>query len=128
MAVDRAGDCAAGGGTLVLSEAEVAVPLQIVVTQIQTYRMPVGSVWLLGELANEGEQPVENVQLSIGLVDETGAEVAAAAAWAALPIISPGRQAPFGVLLNEPPEFARQVVTVSGGQVVVDMGTRYEDN
>ncbi|MCP4360984.1 MAG: LysM peptidoglycan-binding domain-containing protein [Chloroflexi bacterium] len=108
-------------------DSGTAVPLHIAVTQIQTYQTPVGSVWLLGELVNEGEQPVENVQVSIRLLDEIGAEVGTAAAWAALPIILSGQAVPFGVLLNEPPQFAHETVFVSGGQMVMDVGTRYLD-
>lgn len=108
--------------------AGTAVPIQIDISQINSYQTPVGSLWLLGEVVNLGDLPVADVQLSLGLLDNVGLEVGTAVAWAATPLIMPGQSAPFGVLVNEPPaEFAQPVVTVAGGAAVADLGTQYVD-
>jgi hypothetical protein len=95
---------------------------------VNAYRTPVGSLWLLGEVANLGSLPAGNVQVAIALLDVAGGEVGTAVAWAAVPIIMPGQQAPFGVLVNEPPAaFARPSVSVTGGETVLDLGTQVVD-
>jgi len=105
-----------------------AVPIQVRVSQIQSYRTAVGAVWLLGEVVNEGEAPVDNVTLALTLPDAAGGPGAAATAWASAAVIPPGGRAPFGVLLPQPPaEPGAPQVTVAGGDTVVDLGSRYLD-
>lgn len=110
-----------------------AVPLQIAVTKIHIYQTPVGSLWLLGEVTNEGETAVENIQVAIGLQSADGRSVGSVTSWVATSILLPGASGPFGVLLNEPPSefaegnFAQPSVAVVGGQAVVELGTRTLD-
>ncbi len=106
--------------------ASTPVPLQLTLVQIQAYRTPVGSLWLLGEVRNDGAQPVENVQLEIGLRDEAGNLLRTAVTWTAAAVVPAGETAPYGVLVSEmPPGFAYPTVSVVGGQSVQDLGTRY---
>ncbi len=108
-----------------LSALGTPVPLQVTINKIHTYQTPVGSLWLLGEVTNEGETAVENIQVEIGLLAADGQRVGTASAWVAAAIILPGERGPFGVLINEPPEeFAQPTVAVVGGRAVVDLGTR----
>jgi len=105
-----------------------AVPIQVRVSQIQTYRTPGGAVWLLGEVVNEGAAPVDNVTLALELPDAAGGPPASATAWAGAAVIPPGGRAPFGVLLAAAPaEIGAPSVTVAGGDTVVDLGSRYLD-
>jgi len=105
-----------------------AVPLQVRVSQIQTYRTPGGAVWLLGEVVNEGQAPVDNVALDLTLPDAAGGQAATAVAWASAAVIPPGGRAPFGVLLDEAPaEPGAPQVTVASGDTVVDLGSRSLD-
>lgn len=104
------------------------VPLRVTVTKIQAYQTPIGSLWLLGEVTNDGETAVENIQVEIGLLAADGRSVGSVTAWVATSIILPGEHGPFGVLINEPPsDFAQPVVAVVGGQAVVELGTRSLD-
>jgi LysM repeat protein len=104
------------------------VPLRVAIVKIHAYQTPIGSLWLLGEVTNNGETPVENVQVEIGLLAADGRIVGNASAWVATSIILPGERGPFGVLINEPPaDFAQSTVAVVGGQAVVALGTRYLD-
>lgn len=106
--------------------ASTPVPLQLAVVQLQTYRTPVNSLWLLGEVHNAGTVPVENVQMEIGLRDEMGNLVGTAVTWVAASVIPVEGRAPFGVLLPEiPAGFSYPTVAIVGGQSVQDMGTRY---
>ena len=105
-----------------------AVPLRVAITKIHAYKTPVGSLWLLGEVTNEGDAPVENIQVEIGLLAADGRHVGTVTAWIATSIILPGEHGPFGVLINEPSgDFAQQTVAVVGGQAVVELGTRSLD-
>ena len=105
-----------------------AVPIHIAITKIHAYRTPVGSLWLLGEVTNEGETAVENIQVEIGLLAADGRIVGNATAWVATSVILPGERGPFGVLVNEPPaDFAQPTVAIVGGQAVVELGTRTLD-
>jgi LysM repeat protein len=113
---------------LVQGVVGTAVPIQVEVSQINSYQTPIGNLWLLGEVVNLGDLPVADVRLAIGLMDASGVEVGTVAAWAATPLIMPGQAAPFGVLVNEPPAgFEQPVVTVAGGESVADLGTQYVD-
>ncbi len=108
--------------------AGTAVPIQIEVRHVNAYQTPLGSLWLLGEVANLGDRPAGNVQVSIGLLDAAGVELSTAVAWTAVPVIMPGQSAPFGVLVNEPPPtFAQPSVSVAGGETVLDLGTQIVD-
>jgi LysM repeat protein len=110
-----------------LAAVGTPLPLDVEVTQIHAYQTAVGSVWLIGEVTNKGEAPVENVQVEIGLLDERGEAVTAALAWTAVPIIQPGASSPFGALLNEPPPFVQPSAAVVGGQAVAELGNRHLD-
>lgn len=111
---------------LAQAAASTPVPLQLTIVQLQAYQTPVGGLWLLGEVRNEGALPAENVQVEFGLRDAAGNLVGTAVAWVAAPIIPAGETAPFGVLLPEtPPAFGYPSVAVVGGQSVQDLGTRY---
>lgn len=109
------------------------VPLRVAITKIHAYQTPIGSLWLLGEVTNEGETAVENIQVEIGLLAADGRILGNATAWVAMAIILPGERGPFGVLINEPPDdfvkrdFAQPSVAVVGGQAVVELGTRTLD-
>lgn len=103
--------------------ASTPVPLQLTLVQIQAYRTPVGSLWLLGEVRNDGAQPVENVQLEIGLRDEAGNLLRTAVTWTAAAVVPAGETAPYGVLVSEmPPGFAYPTVSVVGGAVGARLG------
>jgi LysM repeat protein len=78
-------------------------PLPVNVENAARYQTPVGSAWVLGEVFNSTDQPIENVQVRVALLDATGQEVASAAPFVAVDAIPPGSRAPFGVLFNSPP-------------------------
>ncbi len=109
-----------------------AVPIRVTITKIHAYQTPLGSLWLLGEVTNEGETAVENIQVEIGLLAADGRALGSVTAWVAASIIPPGQRGPFGVLVNEPPvdlaprNFA-PTVAVIGGQAVVELGNRTLD-
>ncbi len=105
--------------------ANTPVPLQVRVKQVDAYLTPVGSLWLLGEVINDGEVAAENVRVEVWLTAADGTPLTAVSGWVAAPIIPASGVAPFALLVNEPPaDFEYPVVAVVGGQSVVDLGTR----
>ena len=70
-------------------------PLPVKVENAARYQTPVGSVWILGEVFNSTDQPIENVQVRVALLDAAGREVAHDAPFVALDAMPPGGRAPF---------------------------------
>ncbi len=83
--------------------APTPVPLPVTVENTARYQTPVGSSWVLGEVLNSTDQPVENVQVRVGLLNAAGVEVAAQTNFVALDAIPAGGRAPFSVSFLEPP-------------------------
>lgn len=109
-------------------EAATAIPLRLEVASIQMVRSPVGSLWLLGEVVNQGDFAVGAAGVQIELVGGEGASLMSVPAWAAAGIIRPGERAPFAVLVREPPHGEVQpVVSVSSGESLVEPGSYYLD-
>jgi LysM repeat protein len=78
-------------------------PLPVKVEHAARYQTPVGSVWVLGEVFNSTDQPIENVQVRVALLDASGQEIASDAPFVALDAMPPGSRAPFSVLFSSPP-------------------------
>lgn len=109
-------------------EASTPIPLQVRVVDVELYRTPAGSMWLLGEVLNEGQYPAANVQLQIDLHGASGETLGSVPAWVALPLLPAGEKAPFGVLLREPPAGDVQpAVAVTGGEALSDVGNHLLD-
>jgi LysM repeat protein len=83
--------------------APTAPPLPVKVENAARFQTPVGSMWILGEVFNPTDQPVENVQVRVALLDATGHEVASDTPFVALDTVPPGGRAPFSVLFGSPP-------------------------
>jgi LysM repeat protein len=79
-------------------------PLPVKVEHAARYQTPVGSVWVLGEVFNSTDQPIENVQVRVALLDAAGQEVASDTPFIALEAIPAGSRAPFSVLFSTPPD------------------------
>ncbi|GAB4155435.1 MAG: hypothetical protein Fur0021_22810 [Candidatus Promineifilaceae bacterium] len=103
-------------------------PIRVTVVSVTPYQTPLGGLWLLGEVVNEGEMPAQNLQLTLELLDSAGQTIYTTTAWVVASLLPPQQRAPFGVLLPQrPPDFASTRVSVTGGDTAVDRGTRYLD-
>ncbi len=111
---------------LAQAAASTPVPIRLVVAQLQAYRSPTGGLWLLGELYNEGEKPVANARVELGLHAADGSLLQTAVTWAVATLIPTAERTPFGLLLPDaPPGFAYASVIRIDGESVTDLGTRY---
>ncbi len=114
------------------SAAATLVPLQIEVINLNAYRTPSGSLWLVGEVVNNSPLAAENIALEIGLTGSSGQGLAAVSTWVTPGIIPPGSTAPFGALVqgltvDSTTSLAPPSAAVIGGQTLVDLGNRYLD-
>ena len=106
--------------------APTAVPLPVTVENTARYQTPVGSIWVLGEVLNSTDQPVENVEVRVGLMNAKGIEVAAQTNFVALDAIPAGGRAPFSVsFLEPPPEVAGFQALVVRADQAYNYNTRY---
>jgi LysM repeat protein len=101
-------------------------PLPVKVEHAARFQTPVGGVWVLGEVFNSTDQPIENVQVRVALLDAAGQEIASDAPFVALDAVPPGGRAPFSVLFGSPPNgvFDFQAYVVRADQAY-NFGSRY---
>lgn len=105
-------------------EVNTPVPLVVTVARVATYRTPVGSLWILGEVENEGEFPATNVQVQISLAGRDGGPPLLVPAWVVPAVIPPGATAPFGVLIREAPTLnTPPTVSIVSGESLPSIGT-----
>lgn len=76
------------------SSGGTAVPLLLRVVDVQLLTTRSGALLVLGEVENQGEEAVENVQVSLALVGEQGGSIAEGRTWIAEPIIPQGKRDP----------------------------------
>jgi LysM repeat protein len=98
-------------------------PLPVQVEHTARYQTPVGSSWVLGEVFNSTDQPIENVQVRVALLDAAGQEVASETPFLALDAVPAGSRAPFSVLFSAPPT---GVIDFTAYVVRADQAYNYE--
>jgi LysM repeat protein len=91
-------------------------PQPVQVRGVALYETPVGSLWVLGEIANTTAVTLTNVQVQVMLFDQDGQLVAETDAFAEADLILPQASSPFGVLFTTPPAWASYQVTIIRGQ------------
>lgn len=106
--------------------SETANQSSIFVSGLVAYQTPTNGIWILGELINQGDQDLENVQVFVTLLDDAGQSVQEASIWPAASIIEAGKSAPFGKLLVPAPsgDVSPDAVVISAVPIV-DLGNRY---
>jgi len=84
-------------------EPTTPVPLNVIVRSIEQYTTPVGSVWLVGEVHNDSSFFVEDIQLELTLIGQNGIDLGKTAVWTPFSLLAPQEQAPFAILIADPP-------------------------
>lgn len=104
------------------------IPLQMDVRRVQLARTSVGSMWLLGEVVNQGQHPAAGVQVQIDLIGPDGESVTSASSWVVPAIVPAGKSAPFAALVPQAPSSDVQpIVSVIAGETLRTPGTYYLD-
>jgi murein DD-endopeptidase MepM/ murein hydrolase activator NlpD len=98
-------------------------PLPVKVENAARYQTPVGSTRVLGEVFNSTDQPIENVQVRVALLNAAGQEIASDTPFVALDALPAGSRAPFSVLFIAPPN---DVIDFQAYVVRADQAYSYE--
>lgn len=106
-----------------------SIPLNLEISTIHQQRTPLGDIWIVGELTNNGQAPAEAVRLEIRLQTTNNDPLATVQTWVEPSIIPAGATAPFATLIREVEQevsLGAPVVQVIEGQTAVDLGTRLQ--
>jgi LysM repeat protein len=102
-------------------------PLQATIENIGVYETPTGGLWIVGEVRNDGERPIEDVQVEV-IVKSSRDELLTFHAWVTPNIILAGGEAPFGILVDDVEEsFELHTVKVMAGRPLSTNDDRLAD-
>jgi len=90
------------GGVLV-DQRPTPTPLPFEMQNLHFNHTPLGSLWVLGEVLNTGEETLEQVRVGVQLLDEQGTTLVEGSSLVLLNLVAPGMVAPFAVLFAEAP-------------------------
>ena len=88
------------------------------------------SLWIFGEVRNDGSAARESVEVRVNLLDASGKEIASKTGFASMGYLKPGDISPFSVLFSKddaPPPFARYVIEVRSRKADFEVGYSYRD-
>lgn len=109
--------------------APTATPtaLAMQVQNIYLSNTQIGNLWVLGEVRNGADAPLEQVRVNASLLDAEGKTVASRDELVELDLIEPGERSPFALLFDAPhPQFDRYQIFVSQA-VPAYVGSYYRD-
>lgn len=102
-------------------------PLPASVQNIYINSTTVGNLWILGEVLNNSEVALEQVQVAVVLLNEQKEEIGRQETFVTLDLIDPGQRAPFALTFDPPaPRFASYQVFVIHA-VTAYVGSYYRD-
>jgi murein DD-endopeptidase MepM/ murein hydrolase activator NlpD len=101
-------------------------PQPIQVQGTASYETPVGSLLVLGEVANTTAVTLTNVQVQVTLIDAAGEPLVDTNTFAPLDLLAPGARSPFSILFTTPPsDWVNYQVTVIRGQKAGALASGY---
>jgi len=102
-------------------------PLSIQIQHVYLGDTQIGNLWILGEVQNDTEMPLEQVRVGANLLDSEGATVATREELVAVDLVPAGERAPFALLFDAPhPKFDQYQVYVTHA-VPAYIGSYYRD-
>jgi len=102
-----------------------ALPLKV--QNLYLSNTTIGNLWILGEVKNENEIALEQVQMAVVLLNDQGEEIIRREDFVAIDLLDPGQRAPFALLFEPPvPQFASYQVFVLHA-VPAYVGSYYRD-
>lgn len=103
-------------------------PISIIVSGLSLYRTPANGIWIVGEVSNEGEQDLENVQVMVRLLDDAGHSVNETHLWTATNVVAAGSKSPFATLVVPAPIVeVSPIAVIESATSIVNLGNRYHD-
>jgi hypothetical protein len=102
-------------------------PLPVNVENVHFAETQIGGLWVLGEVYNDGDVPLEQVRVGVDLVDEQDNPIAQASSLLSLDLIDLGERAPFAVLFGTAPESFERYQVYPMSAVPAYVGSYYRD-
>jgi LysM repeat protein len=102
-------------------------PLPIAVENLHFSETAMGGLWVLGEVYNNSEVPLEQVRVGVTLSDEEHNELAQAHTLVALDLVDVNERAPFAVLFEQAPDRFDQYQVAPISAVPAYVGSYYRD-
>ncbi|MCB0183176.1 MAG: LysM peptidoglycan-binding domain-containing protein [Caldilineaceae bacterium] len=110
-----------------LAPTATPTPIAMQIQNVFLGDTQIGNLWILGEVQNNSDTPLEQVRIGAYLLDSTGASVGQTDALVALDLIEMGEQAPFALMFDAPhPKFEQYQIFVSHA-VPAYVGSYYRD-
>jgi LysM repeat protein len=107
--------------------APTATPLPATVQNVYLSETSIGGLWVLGEVRNDNDIPLEQVRVAITLLDDQEQEVAQANGLVALDLVEARELAPFAILFEALPGRFDQYRALVVAAVPAYIGSYYRD-
>lgn len=104
-----------------------ATPLPIAVENLHFSETAIGGLWVLGEIHNTTDVPLEQVRVGVTLSNDDGSTVSEGEALAALDLVDVDERAPFAILFGEAPGTFDQYRAYPLSAVPAYVGSYYRD-
>lgn len=102
-------------------------PVAMTIQNIYFSETSIGGLWVLGEALNTSGAPVEQVRVTIALLDAQGKEIGKADGLAALDLVDVHERTPFAILFGSLPGRFAQYRAVASRAVPAYVGSYYRD-
>lgn len=102
--------------------------LSIIISGLSLYQTPTNGIWIVGEVSNQGDQDLENVHVTVRLLDNAGHSVHETHLWTATNVVASGSKSPFATLVVPAPSIeVSPNAVIESATSIVDLGNRYLD-
>ena len=102
-------------------------PLPVSVENVHFAETQIGGLWVLGEVYNDSDVPLEQVRVGVDLVDDQDNPIAQASSLLSLDLIDIGERAPFAVLFGTAPDSFERYQVYAMSAVPAYVGSYYRD-
>ena len=102
-------------------------PLAISLENLNFTETSIGGLWVLGEVVNNNNVPVEQVRVGVTLLDEGGTEMVQGTGLVALDFVDVNERAPFAIVFGELPGPFDRYRTYPVSAVEAYVGSYYRD-
>ena len=112
---------------LALRPTATPTPVPVRTINLGFHRTPTGSLWCMGEVANDRDQALDLVKLQVSLYNAGGELLDRAAAFTVSDVVPGHGVAPFAILLPNAPAagFARYEIELLSAQTITHWGRRH---
>lgn len=114
-------------GTDETNATPTPTPLPLLLENLNFTETTIGGLWVLGEIVNQNNVPVEQVRVGVTLLDDSGEEMAQGAGLVALDLVDVNERSPFVIVFGELPGRFDRYRTYALSAVEGYVGSYYRD-